>query len=51
MCQHNENCKVLNKNFETVSVFIDKLCETQARIDKISEDNLKLYNTANMQNI
>ena len=42
MCQQNERCKVLNKNFETVSVFIDKLCEMQVRIDKLSEDNLKL---------
>lgn len=42
MCQHNEKWKVLNNNFEAVSIFMDKLCEMQNKIDKLAEENLKL---------
>ena len=51
MCQHNEKWKALSNNFETVSIFMDKLCEMQAKIDKLSEENLKLESTTNMLNI
>ena len=51
MCQHNDKWKALNNNFENVSIFTDKLCEMQAKIDKLSEENLKLESTTNMLNI